>query len=297
VRDVVLDRRDVAAVVEQVSPRPKPPRQLRIIHKPLHRATEVVRLPVLEQQAVDLVLHVLAHAAVRRSDDRNAGLLRLMDHERRVLRPDRGHDDGVDSIEHVGHDLLVAVLGEPLDPRARVAGEPAGQRPQRDGVLAVGAAPDAEPGRPAQATERLEQVMDALGRDVGPDVAEGERLTGDSLPPAEARAIETVVQVDDLRGRQAEVANEAVTQVARGCDEHVDQLRDRANVGHPLLHPVGPGADVLVVGTWIAREVACVASLGALPIVLAVARGPKILRVRREHLHELPARAHQPVVM
>jgi hypothetical protein len=44
-------------------------------------------------------------------------------------------------------------------------------------------------------------------------------------------------------------------------------------------------------------EVAGVAALGALAVLLPVARRPQVVRVLREHLHELAARAHQPVVV
>src|SRR5256885_12504868 len=61
--------------------------------------------------------YVLGHAPDVRRDHWHMRLLRLVDHERRVLHPDRGYDDRVDAIEDVGDDPLVPILGEPLEDR------------------------------------------------------------------------------------------------------------------------------------------------------------------------------------
>src|SRR3569832_1047307 len=72
----------------------------------------------------------------------------------------------------------VGVLREPLDAGSRVAREPRRDRLERRGLLAAGPPPDAQARCAAELAERLEELMNALGRDMRADVAERERLIG-----------------------------------------------------------------------------------------------------------------------
>lgn len=86
-------------------------------------------------------------------------------------------------------------------------------------------------------------------------------------------------------------------EVLRWRDEEIDQFADRPHMAHAAGDPVGPVPKVGRAFLRRPREVSGIASLGALAVFLPVASCPDIRGIRRMHLHELPARAHQPVVV
>ena len=137
----------------QVAPVAQPPRQLGVIGQSLHLPGQRSGIAVREEQPVLLVADVLCHAAVVGGDDRDAGLLRLVDDQRRVLGPDGRHHDGVASVEHVRHDVLVAVLAHPLDALPGGSGQIAGQRLETGRFHAPVTPPDAQAGIAGQPAE------------------------------------------------------------------------------------------------------------------------------------------------
>jgi hypothetical protein len=176
-------------------------------------------------------------------------------------------------------------------------GERVGEGLQGGGLLAARAAPDPQASVALHAAEGLDELVDALRGDVRADVSEGEGLVRAAAATYQAGAVEAVVEVDELARREAEFLAIAALEVASRGDEEVDVLDHGSHVLHASADPVGPVRDVtlaLVVG---AREVAGVAALGALAVVLTVAGGPQIIRVLGVHLHELPAGTHHPVVV
>ena len=211
---VVFDRRDVTAVAECVAPPAETPGEAGVVDEPLHPASEGSMRPVLEQQAVDLVADVFGHAARAGRDHRHPRLLRLVDDERRVLDPHRGDDDGVHPVEHVPHDVLVAILREPLHAGCLPVRKAPGERLQGFRVLASRASPDAQHRLPVHPAEGPDQVVDPLRGDVGADVAEGERLPRRALPAAQPREVEAVVEADQLALRDPELVAIPVAEVS-----------------------------------------------------------------------------------
>ena len=70
---------------------------------------------MLKEEAVDTLGDKLRHSRSIRGNHRHARLLTLMNHEGRVLRPDRGNNYAVDMIKDVAHDDFVCVFGPELD--------------------------------------------------------------------------------------------------------------------------------------------------------------------------------------
>jgi hypothetical protein len=177
VASVVRHVRHVAAVAEEVAARAEAPSVFRGSRQPSHRLGEALGVAVAEGQPVDFVADELGHTADVRGDDRHARLLRLVDDEWRVLLPYGRHDDRVHPVEDRRHDLLVAVLGEPLNAVRGAVQQPA--RPVRQSVRVGSArpAPDAQARRARHLGEGLEQHVDALRGDVRSDVAENEVLS------------------------------------------------------------------------------------------------------------------------
>ena len=114
---------------------------------------------------------------------------------------------------------------------------------------------------PGQPSECLYQVVNALGRNVGADVAEGEgfapqRFRHGALPARHALQVKAVVQVDQFLGGKSELIPEAAQQVHRRGDEHVHRAAHLAHVGHAAAHPLRPVGGVQFVLPAVAGEVA-----------------------------------------
>jgi hypothetical protein len=102
VADVRFDVGDVARGAEQVAAEPSVAASPGSSTRRCICCGERGDRAMLEEKAVDLVLDVLGHAADVGRDHRDARLLRLVDHEGRVLDPDRRDDDRVAVVEDVG---------------------------------------------------------------------------------------------------------------------------------------------------------------------------------------------------
>ena len=294
---MVPDRRDVPILVEKVAALAEAPGQARIFDETLHPGGERIGRAGPEQQAVDFVADVFGHAAHIGCNRRNPRLLRFVEYEGRILDPYGGNDDGVDPVEHVAHDLPVTVFGEPFHALRLSVRKVPGQGLERLRVLASRAAPDTQDGVSLHAAERANQIVDALRGDMRADIAEDERFFGRSLSPAQPRAIEAVIQVNQFAIRKPEFIAVAVAQIPRRRHEQVHELGHLPQVAHAARDPCGPVADVGFVLVQRAAEMARVTALGAFPIPLSVACGPQFLSVFRKRLHELAARAHRPVVV
>ena len=295
--DVIVDRRHVPALAVEIAALSEPPRECRIDGEALHLLGQRVPRAVPERQAVGPVPDVLGHAARICCDHRYPRLLGLVDDERRVLDPHRGHDDGVHPVEHLAHDVSVAVLVQPLDAIRLPAGKIPSQGLQRVRVLAARAAPDAQERCSGDLSEGPDQIVDPLRRDVRADVAEDEGLAGGSCPAPQAREVEAVVEMDQLAGRDPELVAVPVEEGAGGGVEQVHKLGHFLRVAHAPPDPARPVDDVLLALGRRAPEVAGVAVFGALAVVLAIAGGPQVVRIARMRLHELPAGAHDPEVV
>ncbi len=79
--DVGVHVRDVAGGIVDVSARAEAGGQRRIVDEALHLDGEPAGIPVRVEEAVDLVVDVLGHAAGVGGDDWDAGLLGLVDDE------------------------------------------------------------------------------------------------------------------------------------------------------------------------------------------------------------------------
>jgi hypothetical protein len=115
--------------------------------------------------------------------------------------------------------------------------------------------------------------------------------------PGTRRRAVPVRHVGDGGGRQAELLDEAAREVPGRRDEEVDVRGDLARVAHPARDPPLP---VREVGRGIGGSAGVelrVAALRAPPVVLAVAACPQRAVVGGLRLQELPARAHEPVVV
>ena len=295
--DVILDRRHVPTLAVRIAAPSEPPRERRVVGEALHLCGQCTPRAVPEQQAVDLVTHVLGHAARIRRDHRHPRLLRLVDDQRRVLDPHRGHDDGVHPIEHLSHDVGVAVLGRPLHALRPAARQAPGQCLEGLRALAARPAPDAQKRFACDRPEGADQIVDPLRRDVRADVAEDEGLAGCPRPAPQPRQVEAVVEMDQLAGRDSELVVIPVAEGAGRGDEQVHQLGHLPQMAHAPPDPARPVDGVLLALGRRAPEVAGVAVFGTLAVVLPVAGGPQVLRIARMRLHELPARAHDPEVV
>ena len=295
--DMLLDVRDIPRWTAYVAPRTDPGGVRGVLDHPGHSPGQGSGIPVSEDQPVDPVLDQLSHAACIRGDHRHAGLLRLVDHERRVLHPDRGDYDGVHAVKHLRNDVLVAILGEPLHPGSGAPGKAGRPGLQRVGVLSTRPAPDAQPRVPWHLAERIEELVDPLCGDVRPDITEGEGLSRRAPPATQALEVEAVVQVDQLALRDAEAITISRKEVASRCDEQVHELDYVADMLHPARHPVPPVGHIHLPLLLGSAEVPGIATLGAATVLLPLAGGPEVRGVRRVHLHELAARAHEPVVV
>jgi hypothetical protein len=143
----------------------------------------------------------------------------------------------------------------------------------------------------------VKEVVNALCRDVSSYIPKDEMRLLCALPAAEAIELEPIIQVDELGRGDPELISEPGEQIPRWRDKEIDLLRHFAHVRHAPGDPVGPVCHVslaLVVG---AGEIARIAALRALAVVLSITERPQILRNGRVHLHELASRAHQPVIV
>jgi len=129
------------------------------------------------------------------------------------------------------------------------------------------------------------------------DVAEGEGLAEDATAPGKARPVEAVVEVDQLPLGKPEVLVVPLEQRSSGRDEEVHVFDHIAEVPHAAGNPARPVGHVLLPLRGRAGEVARVAALRTLAVLLAVAGGPEVRRLLRVHLHKLPAGAHHPEVV
>jgi hypothetical protein len=197
------DRGDVAVVIEEIAARAEAAGEGGVVDESLHGGGERDRGAMGEEQAVDFVVYVLGHATGVGGDDGHSGLLGFMDDEGGVFDPDRGYDDGIDPVEDIAHDVGVAIFGEPFDALGGLGGQRACEGLQGRGLLSAGAAPDAEAGVALQGVtlqtaKGTDEVVDAFGRDVGADVAEGEGLVGAAGAAGHALAVEAIVEVLQL---------------------------------------------------------------------------------------------------
>src|SRR5690606_32590478 len=134
--------------------------------------------------------------------------------------------------------------------------------------------PNAQARIAANGCEGLEQELDPLRGDVGADVAERERLPLATAAPRETLKVEAVVEVGELRRGDAALVTEAAHQVVRRRDEEVHLLRHRADVAHAPRDPSAPVRDIDLELVGRPGEVARVATLRALAVLLAVTRRP-----------------------
>ena len=107
---MVMNVRYMMVVGVQITSSPQFLHFRRMTDSPKHLLMERIGIPVLENKTVLEMMDILYHAAVIGRDYRDAALLGLMYHKRRILSPDAGNDDTVDVPEHLVNEFVVHVL-------------------------------------------------------------------------------------------------------------------------------------------------------------------------------------------
>src|SRR6266567_431578 len=112
---MLLHIRNIPICGLQVSSLTKLTGKRRVIHEALHLLCQRRWVTMGEKQAIVLMMHILGHPTTISSDHGDACLERLVDHQRRILYPDRWHDYRVTSIKHLQDNIRVTVFTQPLD--------------------------------------------------------------------------------------------------------------------------------------------------------------------------------------
>ena len=193
-------------------------RQAGLVNEPLQQGGQLLRVVGIEEQAVHAVAHDLRDPADPGGQYRYAGVQRLA-HGKAIALHQRRHHQHVDPGQYFRQALegVAAVIAD-----ARIGHAEA----QLVDIVALAAAVDLQPGRPAGGPEGDGQRQDVLHRVNGTQIAE----SGDG---ARGGAIDG--EILDAQGRDGDVVREAVTPVKIGDElgrreEQVDAGQERADV-------------------------------------------------------------------